>query len=95
MSTGNGTGVPTAAARARPVVLLRYRSGVAGQTAHTVHLVPLPVGGPAGAAGVALCGVLLCPNQAETVTPGHGVPCSLCVISHVSADLPPPRPAHR
>ncbi len=92
MSTGNGTGVPTVAAEAWPVVLLRYRSGPTGQTARTVHLVPLPAGGLAGAATVALCGALLCPDQIETVTPGHGVPCSLCVISHASAS-PPPAPA--
>lgn len=29
------------------------------------------------------------PDHTETVTPGHGVPCSPCVISHVSAGLPP------
>lgn len=89
---GNGTGVPTAAARARPVVLLRYRPGLTGQSTRTVHLVPLPLAGLAGSAGVALCGALLCPDQAETITPGHGVPCSLCVISHASAG-PPPAPA--
>lgn len=86
----NGTGVPTAAAGARPVVLLRSRSGATGQTARPVHLVPLPVGGLAGAAGIALCGALLCPDHTEMVTPGHGVPCSLCVISHVSASPPQP-----
>lgn len=57
MSTGNGTGVPGAAAAAPPVALLRYRPGVTEQTARLVHLVPLPVvAGQAGAAGIALCG---------------------------------------
>lgn len=61
------TGLPTAAAEARPVVLLRSRSGATGQT---VHLVPVPVGlvvGQAGAAEIALCGALLCPDQTGTV----------------------------
>ncbi|MGH4009326.1 MAG: hypothetical protein ACRDTH_14440 [Pseudonocardiaceae bacterium] len=29
---------------ARPVTLVRYRPGMAGDTARTMHLVPLPVG---------------------------------------------------
>ncbi|MGH3934295.1 MAG: hypothetical protein ACRDS1_04850 [Pseudonocardiaceae bacterium] len=91
MSTGNGNGTefPAAAAGARPVVLLRYRPGVTGQTARTVHLMPLPEGGQTGAAGVALCGVMLCPDQVEMVAPGHSAPCSLCVIGHVRASPPP------
>ncbi|MCA1695768.1 MAG: hypothetical protein LC749_14140 [Actinobacteria bacterium] len=43
-----------------------------------------------GAAGVALCGVLLCVGQVEAVTLGEGVPCSLCLVSQVSAGPPPP-----
>lgn len=83
---------PAVMTSAPPVALLRYRAGVAGETARIVHLVPLPPGGQMGAAGVALCGALLCPDEVETVTPGHGMPCSLCVISQVSAG-PPPSPA--
>ncbi|MGH3754276.1 MAG: hypothetical protein ACRDRP_16585 [Pseudonocardiaceae bacterium] len=74
----------------QPVMLLRYRPGVAGQTARTVHLVPLPPTGQAGAVGVALCGAVLCPDQVETVTPGFGMPCSLCLLSQVSVGPPPP-----
>lgn len=94
MSTANGhsTTGPAAVAGARPLMLLRYRSGITGQAGRTVHLVPLPPGGQAGAAGVALCGALLCPDQVETVTPGHGVPCSMCMVSHLSAS-PQPTPA--
>ena len=77
--------------QARPVAMLRYRPGVAGETSRIVHLVPLPPGpGEMGAAEVALCGALLCLGQVEAVTPGEGVPCSLCLISHVSAGPPPP-----
>jgi hypothetical protein len=32
---------------ARPVTLVRYRPGVVGETARTVHLIPLPIGSPA------------------------------------------------
>lgn len=88
-TNGHSTGGSAAMAGARPVVLLRYRPGVAGETARTVHLVPLPCEGQTSTAGVALCGALLRPDQVETVIPGHGVPCSLCVISHVGASAPP------
>lgn len=82
---------PAAVAGARPVVLLRYRPGVASETARIVHLVPLLSKGQDNAAGVALCGALLRPNLVETVTPGHGAPCLLCLISQASAStLPAP-----
>lgn len=88
-TNGHSTGGPAAVGRARPVVLLRYRPGVARETARVVHVMPLPLKGEAGAAGVALCGALLHPDQVETVTPGLGVPCSLCVISHAAVSAAP------
>jgi hypothetical protein len=81
-----------AAAEARPVVLLRYRPGLTGETGRTVHLVPLPPAGQDGVAGVALCGVSLRPEQVEMVGPGQGMPCTLCMINHLTAS-PPPVPA--
>ncbi|MGQ0719381.1 MAG: hypothetical protein ACT4NP_19125 [Pseudonocardiales bacterium] len=91
---GHSTGGSAAMAGARPMVLLRYRPGVAGETARTVHLVPLPCEGQTSTAGVALCGALLRPDQVETVIPGHGVPCSLCVVSHADTSASdPPAPA--
>ncbi|MGH3801651.1 MAG: hypothetical protein ACRDTD_16265 [Pseudonocardiaceae bacterium] len=35
-----GPGADAAVAAARPVVLVRYRPGVVGETARTVHVVP-------------------------------------------------------
>src|SRR5437763_8173028 len=91
MSAANGhlTAGPAVVAMARPVVLLRHRPGVVGETSRMVHMVPLPVVAEAGVAGVALCGALLCPDEVETVHPGHGMPCSLCLINHISAGIPP------
>ncbi len=91
MSTSNGTGSHAAVTGARPVTLVRYRPGVVGETARTVHLVPLPLGGPAGVV-TAVCGTLLRREDVEPVTPGQGMPCTVCLISHV-ADGPPPPPA--
>lgn len=91
MSAVNGhlTVGPAVVAMARPVVLLRHRLGVVGDTLRMVHVVPLPLVGEAGVAGVALCGALLCPDEVETVRPGQGMPCSLCLISHISAGTSP------
>ncbi|MGA9311247.1 MAG: hypothetical protein WBV74_12860 [Pseudonocardiaceae bacterium] len=88
MSATNGqcTASPAVVAGVRPVVLVRQWPGVGGETSRMVHVVPLPL---VGEAGVALCGALLCPDEVETVHPGHGVPCSLCLIRHISAGSPP------
>lgn len=90
MSAANdySTAGHTAVLGTRPVMLLRYRPGVVGETARTVHLVALPQG-ETGAAGVALCGALLRPNLMEMVIPGHGAPCNLCLLSHASAGPSP------
>lgn len=88
---GHSAEAPAAVAEARPVVLMRYRPGAVGQTARTVHMVPLPLVSKVGAAGVALCGALLCLDQVETVILSEGVPCSLCLISQIRAEpLPTP-----
>lgn len=91
MSTSNGTGHHPETSGARPVTLVRYRPGITGEAARTVHLVPLPVGDQAGAV-TALCGVLLDPEAIEPVTPGQGMPCTVCVLSHITSS-PPPLPA--
>jgi hypothetical protein len=93
-STANGhaTAGHAAVAAARPMALLRDRPGTTGQTTRPVHLVPLPPGNPASAAGVALCGALLQPDLVETVAPGQGIPCTLCMINHLTTG-PPPTPA--
>lgn len=85
--TGNGTGNPAGVVGSRPVILVRYRPDRAGQTARTVHLAPLPDGGQPGAL-TGLCGIPLHPEDVEQVTPGEGMPCDLCAVSHLSV-LPP------
>ncbi len=86
---GPGTGATVAAAR--PVVLVRYRPGVVGETARTVHVVPLPTHGQAGAVG-ALCGAALSLDNIETVTPGQGMPCTLCLVTQALATSPTGEP---
>jgi hypothetical protein len=77
---------------ARPLLLVRYRPGVVADTARTVHLVALPRSTPPpGMALTACCGALLRPAQIETVTPGTGMPCTLCVVHRVAGSPPPDR----
>lgn len=77
---GTGTGArPVVAVDTRPVVLLRYRSGVVRQSARTVHLAPLPPGDVGEIR--ALCGALLPWDRVETLSPGQGMPCTSCLLS--------------
>jgi hypothetical protein len=94
VSASNGNGGPGASAAvvaARAVMLVRYRLGVVGETARTVHVVPLPTDGQAGAVG-ALCGAALMVRDIETVGPGEGMPCILCVVNHVTSTTPAGEP---
>jgi hypothetical protein len=89
VSSANGHGGPdagAAVAAGRPVVLVRYRPGVTGETARTVHMVPLPTDQDAGAVG-ALCGAALLLADIETVTPGQGMPCTLCLLNQTLSPL--------
>jgi hypothetical protein len=95
VSADNGHAGPDAGAAvtaARSVVLVRYRPGVVGQTARTVHVVPLPTDMQAGAVS-ASCGAVLMLDDIETVRSGEGVPCTLCLLNQAAgttmADAPP------
>jgi hypothetical protein len=76
------------AASARPVLLARSRLGPAGLATHLVHVIPL--GAELAENLGALCGAQLGADQIETVTPGEGVPCTLCLVIHVSESPAPP-----
>jgi hypothetical protein len=82
VSAGNEPDGPDAAAvvATRPVVLVRYRSGVRGETTRVVHVVPLPTGEHTSVSAV--CGAVLLLKDIETVTPGVGMPCTVCVLTH-------------
>jgi hypothetical protein len=87
MRTSKGYGGECRAAATRPVVLVRYRPGVVGETARLVHVVVLPAQGQAGAVE-ALCGAALRLADMETVAPGEGMPCTVCVLHHLTHTIP-------
>ena len=73
----------TGAAAAGLAVLVRYRRGVVGETARSVHVVPLTTGSRAGAVR-ALCGTVLMLAEMDAVDPGEGMPCTACVLDRMS-----------
>lgn len=92
MNATNGHGGPGAAvAVARPMVLVRYRPGVIGETARTVHVVPLPTDERASVVG-ALCGAALMVHDIEIVTLGEGMPCTMCVVTQALGTVPTGEP---
>ncbi|MGH3697491.1 MAG: hypothetical protein ACRDRX_26505 [Pseudonocardiaceae bacterium] len=78
VTKGTGTGAHPVD-DTRPLMLLRYRSGLASQSARTVHLALLPTGGASEIR--TLCGVLLPSDHVETLSPGEGMPCTGCLLS--------------
>jgi hypothetical protein len=84
------TGNTAAATRTQPLVLLRARRGTTVERARVVHLAPLP---PSGTGALrALCGALLRLDEHQTVRPGSGMPCSVCLLSHTPPSDTPPAP---
>lgn len=82
-----GSGAGAAVVSNQSVMLVRYRAGLTGQTARTVHLVSLRDRCAAGMVDT-LCGSLMSLDSVEAVPSGAGMPCSACVINHVSAMAP-------
>ncbi len=98
MSTANGhrgRDASAAVAAARPIMLVRYRPGVVGETARVVHVVALPTDEQAdeqaGAVGT-LCGAALMLDDIETVTPGQGMPCTACLVTQTLRTSPAEEP---
>ena len=69
---------------AQPMMLVRYRPGHTGQTTQAVHLVPIPNRHVAGTIGT-LCGGVLSLEDIETVSSSQGMPCTMCILNHVTA----------
>lgn len=81
------TALPLPEPAIQPVMLVRYRPGVTGQTARAVHLVPMPDGRVAGTVAT-LCGALLSLEKIETLSSGQGMPCMTCALHQASVTAP-------
>jgi hypothetical protein len=63
---------------------------VVGETARVVHVVSLPTDEHTSVSVVAtVCGAALLLEDIETVTPGMGMPCTVCVIRHAATMTTP------
>jgi hypothetical protein len=64
-----------------PVLLVRKRAGVVGETQRTCHLVPMPEDdGRTPLALTAYCGELIHRGEAELLTQPSGMPCVGCLF---------------
>ncbi|MEU0883542.1 hypothetical protein ABZ345_33470 [Lentzea sp. NPDC005914] len=63
-----------------PVLLVRKRAGVVGETQRTCHLVPMPDDDCTPLALTAYCGELIHRGEAELLTQPSGMPCVGCLF---------------
>lgn len=63
-----------------PILLVRKRAGVVGETERTCHLVPMPDNDDAPQALTAYCGELIHRGEAELLTQPSGMPCVGCLF---------------
>lgn len=72
----------------RPVIHVRFKAGLVGETRRTVHVVPAPDGDELPDILFAYCGQQIKPGEAERVEPFAGMPCERCGRSVITAPLP-------
>lgn len=63
-----------------PVLLVRLRRGVVGETQRTCHLVPTPPDDTVPPSLVAYCGLVIQPGTAELLSAPDGMPCVGCLF---------------
>jgi hypothetical protein len=63
----------------RPVILVRFKPGVVGESRRTIHVVPIP-NGEVPIELTALCGQVFTPGAAERVNSPLGMPCDICLF---------------
>ena len=68
----------------QPLLLVRHRAGIISPASRTVHLVRMSADCETDVVA-ALCGSLLCHADMETVEPGQGMPCHVCLMNQASA----------
>jgi hypothetical protein len=80
------------ASMTRPVIYVRFKRGIVGETRRTVHVVPAPDPGVIPDVLFALCGERIKPGTAEQLDRLDGMPCNPCILSAPmpsSGELPP------
>lgn len=62
-----------------PLLLVRFRRGVVGETKRVVHLVAAPDGGQVPEVLTAYCGTEFRPGETDLLPGIQGMPCELCL----------------
>lgn len=65
----------------RPVLLIRFKPGAAGETRRTVHVVPAPDGGAMPDVLTAYCGQQFKAGTIEQLSRHEGMPCNRCILT--------------
>ena len=65
----------------RPVLLIRFKPGVVGETRRTVHVVPAPDGGAMPDVLTAYCGQQFPPGVIELLGRHEGMLCNPCILT--------------
>ena len=86
-SHSQDTALPLLEPAIQPMMLVRHRPDHTHQSTHTVHLAPLPNRHLADTLGT-LCGALLSLDDIDTVISSQGMPCTLCLLHHITATAP-------
>lgn len=86
-SRAEDTALPLPQPAVQPVMRVRYRPGNTAQTTRVVHLVSPPNRHPADTIAT-LCGAHLSLDDIETVNSSQGMPCTTCLLHHVTATAP-------
>ncbi|MDX8032976.1 hypothetical protein SK803_22385 [Lentzea sp. BCCO 10_0856] len=64
----------------QPVLLVRLRPGVVGETQRACHLVPTPPNDVMPTSLVAYCGLVIQPGTADLLSAPDGMPCVSCLL---------------
>lgn len=64
---------------ARPLLLVRFKRGVVGETKRVCHLVPVPETDTAPEVLTAYCETDIRPGEADLLPRIGGMPCELCM----------------
>jgi hypothetical protein len=63
----------------RPLLLVRFKPGVVGETKRVCHLVPTPEGDMVPDMLIAFCGTEIRPGEADLLPRIMGMPCESCL----------------
>ena len=71
-----------------PVIFVRLKRGLIGESRRVVHVVPIPHLDASPAALIAYCGEPIRPGTADLLSDAVGMPCERCLATLPQPDTP-------